>query len=130
MEILSGFESKYEEGKAETTTPDGAAIYNVAEQWADLMETVMESGSLQESEMARIARSTYHDADTEGLTGLMHNLVLETLFRYWMYGKALNQALQWGAVHRVEPVDYRVRLQQLERRVLKLPKDESVRVPA
>jgi hypothetical protein len=130
MKILPGVESKYEESKAETKAPDGNAIYDAAEQWADLMETIIEPRNLQVSEMAGIAKSTYHGAQTEGLTGLMHNLVVETLFRYWVYGKLLNQALQWSTVHRVEPLDYKARLQQLERRILKFQKDENMQVAA
>ena len=130
MKIVSGLERSYEEAKAKATTPYGAAVYDVAENWANPMEKVMEPGSLGESEMANVAKSTYHDADTEGLTGLMYNFAAEILFRYWVYGKKLDQALKWAATHRVEWIDYKARLQQLERRVLNLPQENGVEVPA
>jgi hypothetical protein len=108
-----GFGKKAEYDGAKGTTPYSAAIYGVAEQWADLMETMLDPRNL-ESEMVAVAKATYRKADTEGLTGIMYSLVVEILCRYWIYGKALNQALAWTTMNKVEDIDYKARLQRME----------------
>jgi hypothetical protein len=80
--------------------------------------------------MAAVARLTYRDADTEGLTGLTYNFAVEILSRYWIHGKSLNQALARVATNKVEEADYKARLQRLERRVLNLSQEKIVELPA
>jgi hypothetical protein len=82
------------------------AVYSVAEQLADLMETMLDPGNL-ESDMTIVAKATYHKSDTEGLTGLTYNLVVEILCRYWVYRKALNQALALTVMNKVEDINYK-----------------------
>ena len=129
MKITPDMEKEFEKSKANATTPYGLVIYDVAEHWADLMESVLDPKSLEESSMAAVAKATYRDADTEGLTGLMYNFAAEILCRYWVYGKALDQALAWATANRIENIDYKTELQRLETRVLKVPQKKAVEVP-
>ena len=121
MKIVPGLERSYGETKAKATTPYSAAVYDVAENWANLMERVIEPANIGENRMVSVARSAYHDADTEGLTGLMYNFAAEILFRYWVYGKTLGQALKWATIDNVK-------LQQPERQVLEVPQEKGMEV--
>lgn len=58
-------EVEYTDWKAKNDDPYGAGIVRYAERWADLMEQRMEQGESLEA----IAKTTSHEADTEGVTG-------------------------------------------------------------
>lgn len=63
----------------------GAGIYKYAEDWANLMEETLKGGK----ELIDIAKSTSHDADTDGITGFMYGAAVGILSQCWKHGEEL-----------------------------------------
>jgi hypothetical protein len=60
---------------------------NYAERWADLMETLIDSGMILES----IAKSASYEANIDGITGFMFGCAVETLSSFWIHGEQLRK---------------------------------------
>ena len=135
LKILRNLETEYEEMKQRANDPYIEATYYVAERWADLMEKyiiyhthfrkTLRVTILVIDEMASIAIAAYHDAEIEGLTGLMLKPATDVLYKYWVYGEILKKALRWAATHEVKKIDYKTRLIDIEKRVLKSKHDNK-----
>jgi len=74
-------------GLANNQDPYGAAVYQYAETWANLMEARMAEGAT----LADIAQSTSHEADTGGITGFMYGCAVATLAHCWEHGEELRR---------------------------------------
>lgn len=84
MQFMTGKKERWEEGLANNQDPYGAAIYSYAQRWAELMEEKMKFSRLEE-----IAKSTSHEADTEGITGFMYGAAVSILSQAWLWGDEL-----------------------------------------
>ena len=67
------------------TDPYGKDCVDFARRWADLMEAEMATGA----QLEKVAKSTCHKADTEGITGFMYGAAVSMLARCWEHGEAL-----------------------------------------
>lgn len=65
----------------------GMASVEFAERWANLMEEKLAGGA----QLADIAMSTSHEADTDGITGFMYGMAVSFLARTWIHGEALRR---------------------------------------
>jgi len=63
----------------------GRGVMAYAARWANMMEKAMAKGSKLED----IAEKTSCYSDTEGLSGCLYNIAVDTLSRVWKHGKAL-----------------------------------------
>lgn len=63
----------------------GRGIIEFAARWANLMEQKMGQGE----GLASFAKSTSHQADTDGITGFMYGVAVATLANVWLYGEEL-----------------------------------------
>ena len=72
----------------------GKAILDYAERWAKLMQVAIaeefKQGTIREDIIPKIASSTSHEADLEGITGFMYGAAVSTLSQSWIYGKELS----------------------------------------
>jgi hypothetical protein len=75
------------DGLLVNTDPYGNAVFQYAEQWADLMEKRIASGE----SVGDVAKQTSHDADTEGITGFMYGCAVSILAEAWEHGEALRR---------------------------------------
>lgn len=75
----------WEKGLANNTDPYGRRCYTYAEDWANLMEARMAKGET----IAQMAKSTSHEADTDGITGFMYGMAVKILSHVWDHGEAL-----------------------------------------
>jgi hypothetical protein len=89
-------ETLWKKGLKNNQDPYGAATYQYAVTWADLMEAHMAAGE----ELKDVAKSTSHEADIEGITGFMYGCAVQILAEVWQYGEELrrwhNLATQMG----------------------------------
>jgi len=67
--------------------PYGKATIDYTRRWAELMEVKIGEGYALEE----IARSTSHEADTEGITGFMYGAAVSTLAGCWKHGEELRR---------------------------------------
>lgn len=67
--------------------PYGACAIRFCERWADMMEQEIAKGA----KLADIAKKTSHDADTEGITGLMYGCAVNILAHVWEHGEELRR---------------------------------------
>lgn len=67
--------------------PYGKAGVSFARRWAELMEEKIEAGEKLED----IAKSTSHEADTEGITGFMYGCAVSILSQVWVHGETLRR---------------------------------------
>lgn len=65
----------------------GASIIQYAKRWSKLMEEEIDNGANLED----IADMTSHEADTDGITGVMYGASLKILFEGWKYGEDLRK---------------------------------------
>ena len=86
MKIEKGKELDYQKAFDINDDPYGRRIFTYAEDWAKLMENVLESGTALDAEAAE---QFSHDADTDGITGFMYDMARAILYRYWEYGTEL-----------------------------------------
>ncbi len=63
----------------------GKACIDYTRVWAELMEKRIDDGSKLED----IAKSTSHEADTDGITGFMYGYAVSILSKFWIYGEEL-----------------------------------------
>lgn len=68
------------------TDPYGAATVSYANAWAQMMEGLINQGSL----LKDIAEECSQLADTEGITGFMYGCAVSILSQCWKYGSDLN----------------------------------------
>jgi len=68
-----------------------AAVVRYAERWADMLETAMELANLDDASFAAVAKSTSHEADTEGISGAMYGMAVQILRDHWEHGERLNR---------------------------------------
>ena len=80
-------EAEWARGLENNTDPYGAAIYQYAERWADLMEARMAAGEALEA----CVKETSHQADAEGITGFMYGAAVATLSWAWEHGEELRK---------------------------------------
>jgi len=81
-------QSKYDDWKNKNMDdPYGAAIFNYAEAWANLMESKIAAGEALES----IAQQASRDADSEGITGFMYGMAVSVLSQCWEHGEKLRK---------------------------------------
>ncbi len=62
-----------------------AGCVRYAEAWANAMEAKLREGTV----IADIAKDTSHEADTEGVTGVMYGRTVAMLAECWEYGEEL-----------------------------------------
>ena len=67
--------------------PYGRRCVTYAEEWAELMERKISEGAKLED----IAKSTSHEADTDGITGFMYGMAVSMLSRCWQDGERLRR---------------------------------------
>lgn len=67
--------------------PYGAGVIRFSQRWAELMEECISNGK----QVAEVAQSTSHEADTEGITGFMYGCAVSILSKYWTHGEELRQ---------------------------------------
>ena len=77
----------WERGLANNQDSYGRAIYRYAESWADLMEARIEAGET----VADCAKTTSHEADTDGITGFMYGAAVSVLSGFWEHGEELRR---------------------------------------
>lgn len=80
-------ESNWQKWVTANTDPYGRACVEYAERWAHLMETRIEAGAALED----IAKSTSHEADTDGITGFMYGAAVSMLAQSWIHGEQLRR---------------------------------------
>ena len=85
VKLKTGTEEAYAKWKAKNTDPYSAECFGYAEAWADLMEAGMAAGK----NIAAMAETTRHQADTDGITGFMYGMAVGILARHWEHGEAL-----------------------------------------
>lgn len=86
MKIKQGQETDYEKYKqVNSTDPYSARVVSYGEDWANLMEKRMEGGE----KIAKIAKDTSREADTDGITGFMYGAAVSALAKLWEHGEAL-----------------------------------------
>jgi hypothetical protein len=85
MQIVNQLE--YDGWKANNTDGYGAAIFKVAEQWANIIETKISQGK----KISEIAQTSFGEADDEGLTGFMYNAAVAILAKCWIHGEELRK---------------------------------------
>ena len=69
------------------TDPYGNGVIMYAERWANLMEAKVSEGAKLED----IAKTTSHEADTDGITGFMYGYAVSILSAVWEHGEALRR---------------------------------------
>lgn len=67
--------------------PYGSCVIRYAKRWAELMESEIAKGTALEA----CAKSTSHDADTEGVTGFMYGCAVDILVKVWAHGEELRK---------------------------------------
>lgn len=77
----------WDKGVENNKDPYGAAVYRYAEKWADAMEAKLSAGETVE----QCAKSTSHEADTEGISGFMYGCAVNVLAHCWEHGEALRR---------------------------------------
>ncbi len=65
----------------------GGECVRYAEAWADLMEAKLTEGAT----LSDIAKSTSHEADTDGITGFMYGAAVSMLAQVWEHGEELRR---------------------------------------
>ena len=71
--------------KEMNTDPYGKGMLDFGERWANMMEAQMTDGG----KLADIAKSTSHEADTDGITWFMYGAALSMLSQVWKHGEEL-----------------------------------------
>ena len=88
MRIKDGMQAEYDEYKAKNSNdPYSNRCVTYGEEWAALMEKALEGGA----KLAAIAKSTSHEADTDGITGFMYGCAVSALARFWEHGEELRR---------------------------------------
>lgn len=87
MKIKPTKEQDYQDWKDKNTDPYGAACFEYAERWADLMEQEIKNGKT----LKDFAEETSQKADTEGITGFMYGVAVKILSEAWIHGEDLRQ---------------------------------------
>lgn len=77
----------YEDWKVNNTDPYGAAIFQYAEKWAEMMEHEISFGA----KVKDIAHRLSKEADTEGITGFMYGAAVNILSQCWEHGEELRK---------------------------------------
>jgi hypothetical protein len=80
----------WKKARANNQDPYGNCVMEYASQWADLMESKMETGAKLED----IADATSHEVDHRegmGITGFMYGAAVSTLSQVWKHGEALRR---------------------------------------
>lgn len=85
MKIVN--QNMYDEYVEHNSDQYGRVVIRYAVNWADSMESEMNSGKKLED----IAEKTSHDADTEGITGFMYGCAVSMLTRCWEHGEQLRK---------------------------------------
>lgn len=87
MSILPEKLADWTRGLAKNAEPYGRRCYTYADAWATLMEQRIAKGE----QLADIAASTSHEADTDGISGFMYGAAVGILSRCWVHGEALRR---------------------------------------
>ncbi len=85
MQIKQGKEEAWELQVKINDDPYGKACIDYTRVWAELMEKRIDDGSKLED----IAKSTSHEADTDGITGFMYGCAVSILSELWIHGEQL-----------------------------------------
>lgn len=86
MKIKEKLKEKYQQYVLNNSKdPYSKGVVTYAERWANLMEEEIAKGEVLE----KIANSTSHTADTEGITGFMYGCAVQSLAHFWVYGELL-----------------------------------------
>lgn len=81
-------EAEYKDWKAKNDDPYGAATFEFAEKWADLMEQEIESGS----NLSDVADGCSQEANKGiGVTGFMYSCAVSILSQCWKHGEELRR---------------------------------------
>lgn len=81
-------QAAYDDWKAKNADGYGAACFEYAERWADLIEAHLSLGDTLES----VAKATSHEADKGiGITGFMYGMAVSILSHCWIHGEALRR---------------------------------------
>jgi hypothetical protein len=72
---------------SKNTDAYGKATIDYADRWACAMQDEIANGK----SVADVADRTSYQADTEGITGFMHNAAIATLAGCWKYGEELRR---------------------------------------
>ena len=87
MRIIEAEIGDYEKSRKINSDPYGAAVFEFAIRWANLMEELI----LQGKSISDVAKQTSRDADTEGITGFMYGAAVSILATYWEHGEELRK---------------------------------------
>lgn len=91
MQFKPDMEAEWDKGLANNQDGYGKAIYQYAEQWALLMQAVIDPTGDIQKQIVEVAEKTSHTADTEGITGFMYGAAISTLAAFWIYGEELRK---------------------------------------
>ena len=87
MKIKVDLEKEYQEYRAKNTDSYGGRVISYSEDWADLMEAKI----ADDEKIIDIAKSTSHEADTDGITGFMYGCAVQGLAHFWEHGEELRR---------------------------------------
>lgn len=86
MKIKDGLQNEFDELiEMNSSDPYDKGIADYLVQWAELMETAIESGEKIENVWNTLSYKT----DIHGIAGFMRSIAVRTLARFWVYGDAL-----------------------------------------
>ncbi len=80
---------RYIEWKKKNEDEYSKEVFEFAERWADLMESVRAAGRKIEDVYEELSDV----ANTNGITGVMYYVALKTLVENWIYGDELKTAI-------------------------------------